>query len=65
MSVLLQLGVVDVTSGLMLCAATSAFGVVLFVRASRVLGAPHAASAPSPAGGAVPAAPASVVRPTA
>jgi MFS family permease len=35
MSLLLQLGVVDVTSGLLLCAATSGFGVVLFVRAGR------------------------------
>lgn len=33
MSALLQLGLVDVTVGLLLCAATSAVGVVLFVRA--------------------------------
>ncbi len=32
MSALLQLGVVDVTTGLLLCAASSAVGVVLFVR---------------------------------
>jgi hypothetical protein len=32
MSALLQLGLVDVTSGLLLCAATSALGVVLFFR---------------------------------
>jgi MFS family permease len=32
MSALLQAGLVDVTSGLLLCAATSAVGVVLFVR---------------------------------
>jgi MFS transporter, DHA1 family, staphyloferrin B biosynthesis exporter len=43
MSVLLQLGVVDITTGLLLCAGTSALGVALFVRAgrvSRVAGAP-------------------------
>ncbi len=33
MSVLLQLGVVDVTTGLLLCGAISAIGVVLFFRA--------------------------------
>ena len=32
MSALLELGVVDVTSGLLLCAASSAVGVVLFAR---------------------------------
>jgi MFS family permease len=62
MSVLLQLGLVDVTSGLLLCAATSAFGVVLFVRASRGLAVPDATSAP--AGGLVSASP-TVVRPAA
>ena len=62
MSVLLQLGVVDVTTGLLLCAATSAFGVVLFVRASRGLAVPDATSAP--AGGLVSASP-TVVRPAA
>jgi MFS family permease len=36
MSALLQLGLVDVTAGLLLCAATSAAGVVLFVRAGHV-----------------------------
>jgi len=45
MSVLLQIGIVDVTSGLLLCAATSAFGVLLFVRASRALGAPATTTA--------------------
>ena len=34
MSVLLQVGIVDVTAGLLLCAAFSAVGVVLFVRTS-------------------------------
>ena len=34
MSILLQVGIVDVTSGLLLCAAVSAVGVVLFARAS-------------------------------
>jgi hypothetical protein len=45
MSVLLQLGVVDVTSGLLLCAATSGFGVVLFVRAGRAIVTPGPARA--------------------
>ena len=36
MSALLQLGVVDVTSGLLLCAVTSGVGVLLFVRAGRL-----------------------------
>ena len=34
MSILLQLGIVDVTSGLLLCAGVSAIGVVMYVRAS-------------------------------
>jgi MFS transporter, DHA1 family, staphyloferrin B biosynthesis exporter len=34
MSILLQVGIVNVTSGLLLCAATSAIGVVLYARAS-------------------------------
>ena len=34
MSILLQVGLVDVTSGLLLCAAVSAVGVVLYARAS-------------------------------
>jgi MFS family permease len=36
MSALLELGLIDVTMGLLLCAATSAVGVVLFVRAGSV-----------------------------
>jgi MFS family permease len=36
MSVLLQVGIVDVTSGLLLCAAVSGIGVVLYARASLV-----------------------------
>jgi MFS family permease len=55
-SVLLQLGVVDVTSGLLLCAATSGLGVALFVRAGRS----HAERVPTSAAPAAlePAAPA-------
>jgi MFS transporter, DHA1 family, staphyloferrin B biosynthesis exporter len=34
MSILLQVGIVDVTSGLLLCACVSAIGVVLYARAS-------------------------------
>ena len=34
MSILLQIGIVDVTSGLLLCACVSAIGVVLYARAS-------------------------------
>jgi MFS family permease len=34
MSTLLQIGLVDVTTGLLMCAATSAIGVVLYARAS-------------------------------
>ena len=34
MSILLQIGIVDVTSGLLLCAGVSAIGVVLYARAS-------------------------------
>jgi hypothetical protein len=34
MSILLQIGIVDVTSGLLLCAAVSGIGVVLYARAS-------------------------------
>jgi len=55
MSVLLQLGIVSVTTGLLLCAVTSAFGVVLFVRAGRALAAPVSTSATSLASGPVPA----------
>ena len=70
MSVLLQLGVVDVTSGLLVCAAASAFGVLLFVRAGRMLVAPEAASAGAPAldpaaASAPSAPPTSIARPAA
>ena len=34
MSILLQVGLVDVTAGLLLCAAVSAVGVVMYARAS-------------------------------
>jgi DHA1 family inner membrane transport protein len=44
MSTLLQLGIVDVRAGLLLCAATSGAGVLLFVRAGR-----HAMGRPEPA----------------
>jgi MFS family permease len=37
MSSLLQLGLVDIRTGLLLCAATSGVGVLLFARAGRVL----------------------------
>ena len=40
MSVLLQVGIVDVTTGLLLCAAVTAIGVVLYARASATEGAP-------------------------
>jgi MFS family permease len=48
MSALLQLGLVDVSAGLLLCAATSGVGVLLFARAGRAasrdrLPAPHPA----------------------
>ena len=48
MSALLQFGLVDVTSGLLLCAAVSATGVALFVRAGRASAAePQPASTPA------------------
>jgi DHA1 family inner membrane transport protein len=67
MSALLQLGVVDVTSGLLLCAATSGFGVVLFVRTGRTMAAttPVDARSSVPSGGPVAASPASVITPAA
>ncbi len=34
MSILLQLGVVNVTNGLLMCSVVSAIGVVLYLRAS-------------------------------
>jgi nitrate/nitrite transporter NarK len=66
MSVLLQLQIVSVTTGLLLCAATSAFGMVLFIRAGRALAAPTSTSATSPAGSPVPATRAAqaAIRPT-
>jgi MFS family permease len=56
MSALLQLGLVDVTVGLLLCAATSATGVVLFARAGGLARSPEtipteAAPAPAPSAG--------------
>jgi MFS family permease len=39
MSALLEIGIVDVTVGLLLCAAASTIGVVLFVRAARGMAA--------------------------
>lgn len=59
MSVLLELGVLDVTVGLLACAATSAVGVALFIRAGRVIAAPAAARTPA---AAVPAAAAASAR---
>jgi MFS family permease len=55
MSALLQLGIVSVTTGLLLCAATSALGVVLFVRAGRALAGPAQVRAAAPP---IPSAPA-------
>jgi len=57
MSTLLQLGFVDVTSGLLICAATSAIGVALFVRAGRPANAASTARAASPSRAGVAAAP--------
>jgi MFS family permease len=54
MSALLQLGVVDVTTGLLLCAATSAIGVGLFVRAGRAASRVVSTGDPRPAIPAVP-----------
>jgi MFS family permease len=39
MSILLQVGIVDVTTGLLLCAAVTSIGVVLYARASATEGA--------------------------
>jgi hypothetical protein len=55
MSALLQLGIVDVTSGLLLCAVSSAVGVVMFARVnpnppeSVAAGAPESVNRPAPA----------------
>jgi len=56
MSGLLQLGLVDVTSGLLLCAVSSAVGVVMFARVNPNAPEPvPAAPAPEPASRPVPA----------
>jgi MFS family permease len=47
MSILLQVGLVDVTSGLLLCAGISAIGVVLYARAGMEAGTVVAATDPS------------------
>jgi hypothetical protein len=51
MSALLQLGLIDLTIGLLACAATSAIGVAMFVRAGRrpEVAAAHAAAVPAAA----------------
>jgi hypothetical protein len=72
MSALLQLGLVDVTSGLLLCAATSAMGVLLFARAGRIAvaqaplgaGSPVASGAPLGAGSTKTGMPAGSIAPT-
>jgi MFS family permease len=48
MSALLQIGLIDVTVGLLACTATSAIGVALFVRAGRVPAEPALREAPAP-----------------
>ena len=53
MSTLLQLGIIDVTTGLLLCSALSVTGVVLFVRAGRQPATPAAVPARAVPGGAV------------
>ncbi len=53
MSALLEIGLIDVTVGLLACAATSAIGVAMFVQAGRrpaVAPAPAAPASASPAG---------------
>jgi MFS family permease len=54
MSALLELGVVDVTSGLLLCAATSGFGVILFLRAGGAMVAPATTEASATVSSSVP-----------
>jgi hypothetical protein len=61
MSALLQLGLVDVRTGLLLCAATSGLGVLLFARAGR--DAAPAADAAAPAARFALEVPAAAVRP--
>jgi MFS family permease len=55
MSALLQLGIVDVTSGLLVCAVSSAVGVVMFARVNAHAPEPAAEAAPEPAGRLQPA----------
>ena len=50
MSGLLQLGIVDVRTGLLLCAVTSGIGVLLFARAGRVVAAEASALGASSSG---------------
>jgi MFS family permease len=52
MSALLQIGLIDVTVGLLACTATSAIGVAMFVRAGRVVSAPENRTASAPAAAA-------------
>ena len=47
MSVLLQVGIVNVTSGLLLCAVVSGIGVVLYARASLVPSATTSVATPA------------------
>jgi MFS family permease len=53
MSALLQVGLIDVTVGLLACTATSAIGVAMFVRAGRAVAEPAVRVAPAPAAAAV------------
>jgi MFS family permease len=55
MSALLQLGIVDVTSGLLVCAVSSAVGVVMFARVNPNAPQPVAEGAPEPSSRGVPA----------
>ena len=55
MSALLQLGIVDVTSGLLVCAVSSAIGVVMFARVNPNVPEPVAEGAPEPASRRLPA----------
>jgi MFS family permease len=55
MSALLQLGIVDVTSGLLVCAVSSAIGVVMFARVNPNARVPAAEPAPEPASRKLPA----------
>jgi hypothetical protein len=54
MSALLQLGIVDVTSGLLLCAVSSAIGVVLFARVNAMAPVPAKVSGPLPVASVAP-----------